>query len=99
LCRDALGIDALGMMGKGPEIVISTPKNIGFDKNGCIRCGQCVSCCSCGSLETRSCVPELIKDLEKIEKMKIAIDSITLSSYVEKNLFLKRSNHQSPKNI
>ena len=89
LCRDALGIDALGMMGKGPEIVISTPKNIGFDNNGCIRCGQCVSCCSCGSLETRSCVPELINDLEKIEKMKIAIDSITLSSYVEKNLFLK----------
>ncbi len=89
LCRDALGIDALGMVGKGPEIVISTPKNIGFDNNGCIRCGQCVSCCSCGSLETRSCIPELIKDLEKKEKMKIAVDSITLSSYVEKNLFLR----------
>jgi coenzyme F420-reducing hydrogenase gamma subunit len=89
LCRDALGIDALGLVGKGTEIVVSTPRNIGFDNNGCVRCGQCVSSCSCGSLETGSCVPELIKDLEKNHHMKIAVDSIALSSYVEKNLFLK----------
>jgi NADH dehydrogenase/NADH:ubiquinone oxidoreductase subunit G len=89
ICRDALGVDALGMVGKGPEIVISTPKNVGFDNNGCIRCGQCVSSCSCGSLETTSCVPQLIKDLEKKERMEIAVDSIVLSSYVEKNLFLR----------
>lgn len=89
LCRDALGVDALGMVGKGPEIVVSTPKNIGFDNNGCIRCGQCVSSCSCGSLETGSCVPQLIKDLEKRDGMKIAVDSIALSSYVEKNFFLR----------
>lgn len=89
MCRDALGVDALGMVGKGPEIVISTPKNIGFDNNGCIRCGQCISSCSCGSLETTSCIPQLITDLEKKNGMKIAIDSIALSSYVEKNLFLR----------
>jgi len=89
LCREALGVDALGMVGKGPEIVVSTPRNIGFDNNGCIRCGQCVSSCSCGSLETGSCVPQLIKDLEENHHMKIAVDSIALSSYVEKNLFLK----------
>jgi coenzyme F420-reducing hydrogenase gamma subunit len=88
LCREALGIDALGMVGKGPEIVVSTPRNIGFDSNGCIRCGQCVSSCSCGSLETGSCLPQLIQDLEN-HHMKIAVDSIALSSYVEKNLFLK----------
>jgi coenzyme F420-reducing hydrogenase gamma subunit len=89
ICREALGVDALGMVGKGPEIVVATPKNIGFDNNGCIRCGQCVSSCSCGSLETKSCVPQLIKDLREKEGMKIAVDSIALASYVEKNLFLK----------
>lgn len=89
LCRESLGVDALGMVGKGPEIVVSTPRNVGFDNNGCIRCGQCVSSCSCGSLETGSCVPRLIEDLESNHHMKIAVDSIALSSYVEKNLFLK----------
>lgn len=89
ICREALGVDALGMVGKGPEIVVATPKNIGFDNNGCIRCGQCVSACSCGSLETKSCVPQLIKDLREKEGMQIAVDSIALASYVEKNLFLK----------
>jgi coenzyme F420-reducing hydrogenase gamma subunit len=89
LCREALGVDALGMVGKGLEIVVSTPRNIGFDNNGCIKCGQCVSSCSCGSLETGSCVPELIMDLEENHHMKIAVDSIALSSYMEKNLSLK----------
>jgi iron only hydrogenase large subunit-like protein len=88
VCREALGIDALGLVGKGPEIVISTPKNVGFDSNGCIRCGQCVTSCSCGSLVTGSCIEQLLKDLKEKTGMKIAIDSIALSSYVEKNLFL-----------
>jgi len=88
VCRDALGIDALGLVGKGPDIVISTPKNIGFDNNGCIRCGQCVSACSCGSLVTGSCVPQLIEELQGRKRLKIAVDSIALSSFVEKNLFL-----------
>ncbi len=86
VCREALGIDALGLVGKGPEVVISTPKNIGFDNNGCIRCGQCVASCSCGSLGTGSCVEQLIGELKERTGMKIALDSIALSSYVEKNL-------------
>ena len=90
VCRDALGVDALGLVGKGPEIVISTPKNVGFDNNGCIRCGQCISSCSCGSLVTGSQVPYLIKDLQKTKDMTIAVDSIALSSYVEKNLILSK---------
>lgn len=88
VCREALGIDALGLVGKGPEVVISTPKNMGFDNNGCIRCGQCVTSCSCGSLVTGSCVEQLVVDLKEKTGMEIAIDSIALSSYVEKNLFL-----------
>lgn len=88
ICREALGIDALGLVGKGPEVVISTPNNMGFDNNGCIRCGQCVTSCSCGSLVTDSCIEKLIEDLKERTGLKIAIDSIALSSYVEKNLFL-----------
>jgi coenzyme F420-reducing hydrogenase gamma subunit len=91
LCRDALGVDALGMVGKGPEIVVSTPKNIGFDNNGCIRCGQCIASCSCGSLETKSCIPRLVEDLAEKTGMKMAIDSIVLASYVEKNIFLQEA--------
>ena len=90
LCRDALGIDALGLVGKGPDIVISTPKNVGFDNNGCIRCGQCVSACSCGSLVTGSCIPQLIADLQKANSIKIAVDSVALASFVEKNYFLSK---------
>jgi coenzyme F420-reducing hydrogenase gamma subunit len=88
ICRDALGIDALGLVGKGPEIVISTPKNVGFDSNGCIRCGQCVASCSCGSLVTGSCIEQLLENLKERTGMRIALDSIALSSYVEKNLSL-----------
>jgi coenzyme F420-reducing hydrogenase gamma subunit len=88
VCRDALGIDALGLVGKGPEVVISTPKNIGFDNNGCIRCGQCITSCSCGSLVTDSCIELLVQNLKERTGMKIALDSIALSSYVEKNLLL-----------
>jgi len=91
LCRDALGVDALGLVGKGPEIVVSTPKNIGFDNNGCIRCGQCIASCSCGSLETKSCIPRLVEDLAERTGMKIAIDSIVLASYLEKNIFLQEA--------
>jgi coenzyme F420-reducing hydrogenase gamma subunit len=91
ICREALGVDALGMVGKGPEVVVSTPNNVGFDNNGCIRCGQCIASCSCGSLETKSCVPRLVEDLAEKTGMKIAIDSIVLASYVEKNLFLQEA--------
>lgn len=89
ICRTNLGVDALGMIGKGLEIKVSTPKNVGLDKNGCIRCGQCISVCSVGALETKSTVTPLVKALKKgTKKQIIAIDSIALASFVEKHPFL-----------
>jgi coenzyme F420-reducing hydrogenase gamma subunit len=81
MCRDALGIDALGMVGKGPETLVSTPRNIGFDKNGCIRCGQCISACSCGSLDARSSLTKLTSELKSGKELIIAVDSIALASF------------------
>jgi coenzyme F420-reducing hydrogenase gamma subunit len=89
VCRDALGIDALGMVGKGPETVVATPRNIGFDSNGCIRCGQCISACSCGSLEAKSTVNKLIAELKAGKALDIAVDSVILASFAERGHFLK----------
>ncbi len=89
LCREALGVDALGVVGKGSETVVATPRNVGFDQNGCIRCGQCVSACSCGSLEARSTTPQLAAELKSGKAMDIAVDSIVLASLVERAHFLK----------
>jgi coenzyme F420-reducing hydrogenase gamma subunit len=89
MCRDALGVDALGMVGKGPETVVASPRNIGFDANGCIHCGQCIAACSCGSLEAKSTVEKLISELRAGKALDIAIDSVVLASFAERGHYLK----------
>jgi coenzyme F420-reducing hydrogenase gamma subunit len=89
MCREALGVDALGMVGKGMETVVATPRNIGFDKNGCIRCGQCISSCSCGSLTAASTVARLAEELKGGKGPSIAVDSIALASFAEHGHYLR----------
>ncbi len=92
MCRDALGVDALGMVGKGPETVVASPRNIGFDVNGCIHCGQCISSCSCGSLESKSDMAKVVADLKAGKAMDIAVDSVALASYALQGHFTKDMN-------
>ena len=90
ICRGALGVDALGVVEKGPDVIISTPRNIGFDANGCIHCGQCISACSVGALEPRSDAEALYEALQTKEKDFVAVvDSVVLASFVEKHPVLK----------
>ncbi len=84
ICEETLGVDALGVVEKGGLTIISTPQNIGFDNNGCIQCGQCVSSCPVGALYTRSPVELLKEDLGKGGQT-IAIDSMALASFVLRN--------------
>jgi coenzyme F420-reducing hydrogenase gamma subunit len=86
ICCSVLGVDALGVVEKGPEVIISTPNNIGFDDNGCIHCGQCISVCSVGALEAHADVTSLVSELRaKATGMVAVIDSIALASYVLEN--------------
>ncbi len=88
ICQDVMGVDALGVVEKGSETIISTPQNIGFDANGCIRCGQCISTCPVGALGNRSPVETLAMEVKK-EKLSIALDSMALSAFVQKHNTLK----------
>ncbi|MDD4308356.1 MAG: hypothetical protein PHU53_06075, partial [Thermoplasmata archaeon] len=88
ICCETLGVDALGLIGKGPETAISTPRNIGFDANGCIACGQCIAVCSCGALDTKSQVPDLLSALSSGKKMCAALDSSVLPSLAERDPYL-----------
>ncbi len=89
ICQDVLGVDALGVVEKGSLAIISTPQNIGFDANGCIRCGQCVSACPVGALGTQSPVEDLAKEVGK-KKLSIAIDSVALASFVQRHSGLSK---------
>ncbi len=89
ICKEVLGVDALGVVEKGSLTIISTPQNIGFDNNGCIQCGQCVSSCPVGSLYTYSVVEELKEDLGRSD-ITMAVDSMALASFVLRHDTLKR---------
>jgi coenzyme F420-reducing hydrogenase gamma subunit len=96
LCRDMLGIDALGVVEKGHDTLMGTPNNIGLNENGCIRCGQCISCCPVGALRVASAVPSLINDLTQRKKRAvIAVDSVALVSLVERDPFLVENTPQA----
>lgn len=82
ICQDVLGVDALGVVEKGSLSIISTPQNIGFDANGCIKCGQCVSSCPVGALGTKSQIEKLVSELPK-KKYTIALDSVALASFIQ----------------
>ena len=88
VCRDVMGIDALGVVEKGSYSIISTPMDIGFDANGCIRCGQCISICPVGALGNRSPVETLAMEVRR-KKLSIAVDSVALSAFVNKHTTLK----------
>jgi len=88
ICQDVMGVDALGVVEKGSEAIISTPQDIGFDANGCIRCGQCISTCPVGALGNRSPVETLAMEVKK-KKLSIALDSVALATFVEKHNTLR----------
>ncbi len=88
ICQDVMGIDALGIVEKGSEAIISTPLDIGFDANGCIRCGQCISTCPVGALGNRSPVETLAMEVKK-QKLSIALDSVALTAFVQKHTALR----------
>lgn len=88
ICQDVLGVDALGVVQKGSQSIISTPQNIGFDANGCIHCGQCISVCPVGALSNHSPVQTLAMEVGK-KRLSIALDSLALASFVQKHPGLK----------
>ncbi len=89
VCQDVLGVDALGPVERGWETIISTPKDIGFDANGCIQCGQCVAVCPVDSLYTDTPVEELSEKLkEGTQEFAIALDSIAVASFIQEHPML-----------
>ncbi len=89
ICQDVLDVDALGPVERGWDTIISTPKDIGFDANGCIQCGQCVAACPVDSLYTDSPVEELSEELkDKEQEYLIALDSVALASFIQEHSLL-----------
>jgi len=88
-CQDVMSVDALGPVERGFETIISTPKDIGFDANGCIHCGQCVALCPVDSLFTDSPVEDLSNDLvDENQENIIVLDSIAMASFLQEHSIL-----------
>ncbi len=88
-CQDVMSVDALGPVERGFETIISTPKDIGFDANGCIHCGQCVALCPVDSLYNESPVEDLSAGLIDGGRVNIiALDSIAVASFLQEHSIL-----------
>lgn len=90
ICSDILGVNALGVVGKGTKVSISTPADVSFEENGCINCGQCSYVCPVGALGTRSITQWPFYDVNNGNvKYSLAIDKHSVAALALNDPYLK----------
>ena len=50
ICRDVIGPDCYGLMGRGFNAIVTTPFNVSLKDTGCVSCGACAETCPTGAL-------------------------------------------------
>lgn len=58
VCREVIGPDCYGLMGKGFHTIVTTPFNASLNHSDCISCGACANVCPTGALMLRERVLE-----------------------------------------
>ncbi|MHB1131854.1 MAG: FAD-dependent oxidoreductase [Chloroflexota bacterium] len=53
MCRDVIGPDCYGLMGRGFDTIVSTPFNASLNESNCVSCGACAETCPTGALMLR----------------------------------------------
>ena len=50
ICRDVIGPDCYGLMGRGFSTIVTTPFNVSLKDTDCVSCGACAETCPTGAL-------------------------------------------------
>ena len=53
ICRDVIGADCYGLMGRGWDSIVTTPWNVSLQYTDCVSCGACAETCPTGALMMR----------------------------------------------
>ncbi|MDA8217486.1 MAG: FAD-dependent oxidoreductase [Dehalococcoidales bacterium] len=58
ICRDVIGPDCYGLMGRGFDTIVTTPFHASLNESNCVSCGACAETCPTGALMLRERVVE-----------------------------------------
>ena len=58
MCRDVIGPDCYGIMGRGFDTIVTTPFDVSLNETNCVSCGACAETCPTGALMLRERVVE-----------------------------------------
>ncbi|MBI4319087.1 MAG: FAD-dependent oxidoreductase [Chloroflexi bacterium] len=61
ICRDVIGANCYGMMGRAFDTIVTTPFNVSLHDTDCVSCGACAETCPTGALMLRE------RDLDSYE--------------------------------
>mgnify|MGYP005846875107 CR=1 FL=1 len=53
MCRDVIGPNCYGLMGRGFDSIVTTPFNSSLNESDCVSCGACAETCPTGALMLR----------------------------------------------
>lgn len=53
ICKDVIGANCYGLMGRGYDSIVTTPWNVSLQYTDCVSCGACVETCPTGALMMR----------------------------------------------
>ena len=53
ICRDVIGANCYGLMGRGYDSIVTTPWNVSLQYTDCVSCGACAETCPTGALMMR----------------------------------------------
>ncbi len=53
MCRDVIGPNCYGLMGRGFDSIVTTPFNASLNDSNCVSCGACAETCPTGALMLR----------------------------------------------
>ncbi|MHB9091190.1 MAG: FAD-dependent oxidoreductase, partial [Chloroflexota bacterium] len=53
ICRDVIGPDCYGMMGRGFDTIVTSPFDVSLTETDCVSCGACAETCPTGALQLK----------------------------------------------